>query len=157
MVTPLKRGEALRDRLTLTDLVCYVSQGRLTSSTSGARKDHGHPEGLATATEGHRFSPLENTGGAAKSGRGTERNTPPVSCRVRLPGGTRETSRGMRRHVDRRKGEPPDAMPRSRGGGGWGGGVGGRASRPHGEEEPWRRPLALGGLAQEGVSRACGS
>ena len=46
--------------------------------------------------------------------------------------------------MDSRKGETPDALPRSRVGGGWGVVVGGRASRPHGDEDPWRRPLALG-------------
>ncbi len=31
MVNHLKRGKALRERLTLTDLVCYVSQASLKS------------------------------------------------------------------------------------------------------------------------------
>ena len=45
MVHHLKRGTALRDRLTLTDLVCDVSQLRLQSSMSGERKDHSNHEG----------------------------------------------------------------------------------------------------------------
>ena len=43
----LKRGQALRERLPLTSLVCEVSQLRLKSSTSGARKDQGNPEGVS--------------------------------------------------------------------------------------------------------------
>ena len=40
-------------------------------------------------TESTLSSPLSKTWGAAKSGRGKERNTPPTSCCWRLPCGTR--------------------------------------------------------------------
>ena len=47
MVQHVQRGKALRDRLTLTDLVCSVSQSSLKSSPSGERKDQGTPALLA--------------------------------------------------------------------------------------------------------------
>ena len=47
MVNHLKRGKALRVRLTLTDLVCYVSQSSLKSYTSGESKDQGKPAMMA--------------------------------------------------------------------------------------------------------------
>ena len=51
-VNHLKRGKALRERLTLTYLVCHVSQSNLKSYTSGDSKDQGKPEdGMATVTE----------------------------------------------------------------------------------------------------------
>ena len=81
MVNHLKRGKALRERLTLTDLVCYVSQASLKSYTSGESKDQGNPDGIATVTEVNLFYPLSKAWGAAKSGEGKERNTPPpVFC-----------------------------------------------------------------------------
>ena len=43
MVNHLKRGKALRVTLTLTDLVCYVSQSSQKSYTSGESTDEGHP------------------------------------------------------------------------------------------------------------------
>ena len=43
MVNPLKRGKALRERLTLTYLVYEVSQSSLKADTSAASKDQGHP------------------------------------------------------------------------------------------------------------------
>ena len=46
MVNHLKRGKALRERLTLTDLVCDVSQSSLKSYTSGESKNQGKPDGL---------------------------------------------------------------------------------------------------------------
>src|SRR5436309_14339263 len=80
--------------------------------------------------------------GAAKRGRGKESNTPPPAFHVRLPGGTREAFRGMPRHVERRKGETPDAMPMSRRGGGWGGGVCMWESHGHQDADGRRRPRA---------------
>ena len=100
--------------------------------------------GPASVTEVTRSSPRCTAWGAAESGRGKARHPPPPACRLRLPCCTRDTAQGMPRHVDRRQGEPPDDLPRSRGGGGWGGGVGGRDSRLHGEADPRRRPLAVG-------------
>jgi hypothetical protein len=47
MVNHLKRGKALRGTLTLTDLVCYVSQSSLKSYTSGESKDQGKPARMA--------------------------------------------------------------------------------------------------------------
>ena len=80
MVHHLKRGKALRERLTLTDLVCHVSQSNLTSYTSGESKAQGKPEdGMATVTEVNLSSPLCKDWEAAKSGRGKEINTPPPS------------------------------------------------------------------------------
>ena len=78
MVHHLKRGKALRERLTLTDLVCDVSQASLKSYTSGESKDQGNPDGIATVTEVNLFYPLSKTWGAAESGWGKERNTPPT-------------------------------------------------------------------------------
>jgi hypothetical protein len=86
MVTPLKCGKALRERLTLTDLVCYVSQASLKSHTSDESKDYSKRDGpSAVVTEVNLSSPLCNAWGAAKSGRGKERNTPPPSFRLSLP------------------------------------------------------------------------
>jgi hypothetical protein len=99
MVNHLKRGKALRETLTLTDLVCYVSQASLKSYTSGESKDQGHRDGMAMVTEVNLFYPLSKAWGAAKSGWGKERNTPPTSFRLSLPCGTRETPRWMRRAV----------------------------------------------------------
>ncbi len=95
MVNHVKRGKALRERLTLTDLVGYVSQASLKSYTSGESKDQGNPDGIATVTEVNLSSPLSKAWGAAKRGRGKERNTPPTSCCLRLPCGTRESLKGM--------------------------------------------------------------
>ena len=91
MVHHLKRGKALRDRLTLTDLVCDVSQASLKSYTSGESRDQGIPETVAKVTEVNLFYPLSKAWGAAKSGWGKERNTPPTSFCLSLPCGTRET------------------------------------------------------------------
>jgi hypothetical protein len=99
MVHPLKRGKALRGTLPLTDRVCAVSQARPQSSTSGESTDHCPPETGAMVTESTLSSPLSTTWGAAKSGRGKERNTPPTSCCWRLPCGTRETPLWRRRAV----------------------------------------------------------
>ena len=85
MVNHLKRGKALRERLTLTDLVCDVSQVSLKSYTSGERKDQGKPDGIATVTEVNLFYPLSKAWGAAKSGWGTEMHTPPTAFRLSLP------------------------------------------------------------------------
>jgi hypothetical protein len=85
MVNHLKRGKALRERLTLTDLVCYVSQSSLKSYTSGESRDQCKPETVAKVTEVNLFYPLSKDWGAAKSGRGKEMNTPPVSFRLSLP------------------------------------------------------------------------
>jgi len=114
-------------------------------------------ETVATVAEVNLFSPLSKDWGAAKSGWGKERNTPPVSFRLSLPGCTREAPRRMPRVVDSRKGETPDDIPMPARSGGWGVGVGVRESRIHGESSPWRRPLAWGVLAHEGVSRECAS
>ena len=43
MVNHLKRGKALRETLTLTDLVCDVSQSSQKSYTSGESTDQCHP------------------------------------------------------------------------------------------------------------------
>jgi len=99
MVHHLKRGKALRGTLTLTDLVCDVSQASLKADTSGASKDQGPPETGAKVTEINLSSPLSKTWGAAKSGRGKEMNTPPTSFCLSLPCGTRETPLWMRRAV----------------------------------------------------------
>ena len=99
MVNHLKRGKALRERLTLTDLVGDVSQASLKSYTSGESKDHGNADGIATVTEVNLFYPLSKAWGAAKRGRGKERNTPPTSFCLSLPCGTRETPLGMGRAV----------------------------------------------------------
>ena len=89
----LKRGQALRERLTLPALGCSVSQASLQSPTSDERKDHSKPAGsLAVITEANLSSPLCNTWGAAKRGRGKASNTPPTACCVSLPCGTRETA-----------------------------------------------------------------
>ena len=95
MVNHVKRGKALRERLTLTDLVCYVSQASLKSYTSGESKDQGNPDGIATVTEVNLCYPLCKAWGAAKRGRGQEMNTPPPSCGLSLPCGTRESLQGM--------------------------------------------------------------
>ena len=86
MVNHLKRGKALRGRLTLTDRVCYVSQARLPSHTSDERKDRSNLDGpMAVITEANLSSPLCQAWGAAKRGRGKESNTPPPAFRLRLP------------------------------------------------------------------------
>ena len=85
MVNHVKRGKALRERLTLTDLVCDVSQASLKSYTSGESKDHGKPDGSAMVTEVNLFYPLSKAWGAAKSGWGKEMNTPPTSFCLSLP------------------------------------------------------------------------
>ena len=86
MVNPLKRGKALRERLTLTYRVCKVSQASLKSHTSDESKDHSNPDGRsAVVTEANLSSPLCKAWGAAKSGRGKESNTPPPSFRLSLP------------------------------------------------------------------------
>ena len=86
MVNHLKRGKALRERLTLTDLVCYVSQASLKSHTSDESKDRNNPDGpLAMVTEANLSYPLCKAWGAAKCGRGKERNTPPPAFRLSLP------------------------------------------------------------------------
>jgi len=95
MVNHVKRGKALRERLTLTDLVCYVSQASLKSYTSGESKDQGKPDGIATVTEVNLFYPLSKAWGAAKRGWGKEMNTPPTSFCLSLPCGTRESLKGM--------------------------------------------------------------
>src|SRR5713226_71142 len=100
MVNHLKRGQALRERLTLTDLVCDVSQASLKSHTSGESKDHSKSDGpIVVVTEANLSYPLCKAWGAAKSGWGKERNTPPTSFCLSLLCGTRETSLGMRRAV----------------------------------------------------------
>ena len=86
MVHHLKRGQALRGTLTLTDLVCDVSQASQKSYTSGESKDQGTPGTGAKGTEVNLFSPLSKAWGATKSGRGKEMNTPPVSFCLSLPG-----------------------------------------------------------------------
>ena len=86
MVNHLKRGKALRGTLTLTDLVCDVSQASLKSYTSGESKAPCPPATVAEVAEVNLFSPLPKAWGAAKSGRGKERNTPPVSFCWSLPG-----------------------------------------------------------------------
>ena len=108
----LQRGQALRERRTLTDLVGDVRQGSLPSETSGARKAQGQPEGMATVTEVHLCSPRSKAWGAAQSGWGKERHTPPTACRVRLPWCTRESLPGMARRVARRQGRPAPQAPR---------------------------------------------
>jgi len=86
MVHHPKRGKALRERLTLTDFVCYVSQASLKSPTSDERKDHSDLDGLiAVVTEVNMFYPLCKAWGAAKRGRGKESNTPPTAFHLRLP------------------------------------------------------------------------
>ena len=96
MVNHLKRGKALRERLTLTDLVCYVSQASLKSYTSDESKDHSNPDGpMAVVTEANLSYPLCKAWGAAKRGRGKERNTPPTAFRLSLPWRTRESRQGM--------------------------------------------------------------
>src|SRR5712691_12566977 len=81
----LKRGKALRGTLTLTSLVYEVSPSSLKADTSAARKDQGPPAaGMATVTEVNLFYPLCKDWGAAKRGRGKERNTPPPSSPVSL-------------------------------------------------------------------------
>jgi hypothetical protein len=92
MVNHLKRGKALRGTLTLTDLVCDVSQASPKSYTSGESKDQGTPETGAKVTGVNLFYPRSKAWGATKSGRGKEMNTPPTSFCVSLPGRTRETS-----------------------------------------------------------------
>ena len=93
MVPHLKRGKALRDRLTLPDLVGSVSQASWPSHTREARKDHSNPDGLlAVITAANLSSPLCTAWGAAQRGRGKESTTPPPACGVRLPCGTRETA-----------------------------------------------------------------
>ena len=99
MVNPLKRGKALRETLPLTDLVCYVSQTSLKSYTSDESTDQCLPETGAKVTEINLSYPLSKAWGAAKSGRGKEMNTPPTSCCLSLPCGTRETPLWMRRAV----------------------------------------------------------
>ena len=91
MVNHLKRGKALRERLTLTDLVCDVSQASQKAYTSGARRDQCIPETVAKGTEVNLIYPLSKAWGAAKSGWGKEINTPPTSFCLSLPCGTRET------------------------------------------------------------------
>ena len=95
MVHHLKRGKALRGTLTLTDLVCDVSQASLKSYTSGESKDQCLPETVAKVAEVNLFYPLSKAWGAAKRGRGKEMNTPPTSFCLRLPCGTRESLKGM--------------------------------------------------------------
>ena len=86
MVNHVKRGKALRETLTLTDLVCYVSQASLKSHTSDESKDHSNRvESLAVVTEVNLSYPLCKAWGAAKRGRGQERNTPPTAFRLSLP------------------------------------------------------------------------
>jgi hypothetical protein len=99
MVNHLKRGKALRGTLTLTDLVCDVSQASPKSYTSGESKDQCPPETGAMVTEINLSYPLSKTWGAAKSGRGKEINTPPTSFCWSLPCGTRETPLWRRRAV----------------------------------------------------------
>jgi hypothetical protein len=85
-VNHLKRGKALRGTLTLTYLVYEVSQSSLKADTSAASKDQGTPsDGMATVTEVNLFYPLCKDWGAAKCGRGKERNTPPTSFHLSLP------------------------------------------------------------------------
>ena len=73
-------------RLALTYLVYEVSQSSLKSYTSGESKDQCLPETGAKVTEVNLFYPLSKDWGAAKSGRGKEINTPPVSFCLSLPG-----------------------------------------------------------------------
>ena len=86
MVNHLKRGKALRGRLTLTYLVYEVSQASLKSYTSGESRDQGKPETGAKVTEVNLSYPLSKAWGAAKRGRGKEMNTPPVPFCLSLPG-----------------------------------------------------------------------
>jgi hypothetical protein len=72
--------------LALTYLVYEVSQSSLTSHPSGESKDRGLPETGAKGTEVNLLYPLSKDWGAAKSGRGAERNMPPVSFCLSLPG-----------------------------------------------------------------------
>src|SRR5207247_2942851 len=75
----VKRGKALRERLPLPSLVSQVSQASLQSHTSDERQDHCQRAGsLAVVTEVNLFSPLCKAWGAAKRGRGKERNTPAI-------------------------------------------------------------------------------
>ena len=87
MVHHVQRGKALRETLTLTDLVCSVSQARLKSHTSDESKEHSNRgASMAVVTEVNRSCPLGQAWGAAKRGRGKERNTPPTAFRLSLPG-----------------------------------------------------------------------
>jgi len=86
MVHHLKRGTALRERLTPTDLVCTVSQASQKSYTSGESMDPCILETVAKVAEVTLSSPLSKAWGAAKSGGGQEMHTPPVSFRLSLPG-----------------------------------------------------------------------
>ena len=60
--------------LPLTDLVCYVSQSRRKSYTSGESKDQCLPETGAKVTEVNLFYPLSKDWGAAKSGWGHQKH-----------------------------------------------------------------------------------
>ena len=86
MVHHVKRGKALRETLPLPDLVCSVSQASLQAPTRDERKDHSHRvDAMAVVTEVHLSYPLGKAWGAAKRGRGKERNTPPTAFRLSLP------------------------------------------------------------------------
>ena len=133
---------ALRDNEALASLVEDASQSSPQWWKRGTRR------GQRTVLPGHGHTgPPALPGlltGKPQSAEGAASNTPPPSCRVRLPCCTREAFLGMRREVDRRQGETRDDIPLIEERGGWGVGVRGRSRRPHGESSPRRRPLALG-------------
>src|SRR5439155_24704158 len=76
---------------------------------------------------------------------GAIRNTPPTSCRKKSS--MTEHGRllyGCEEQWGSSEGETPHESSMAWGTVGRGIGVGGRESRAHGDEDPWRRPLACG-------------
>jgi hypothetical protein len=81
MVNHLKRGKALRGTLTLTDLVCDVSQSSLKSETSAESMDQCHPNGHGNGDRGQPVLPSAQRLGSRKerTGQGEEHATYIVS------------------------------------------------------------------------------
>ena len=141
---PVKRGQALRERLPLTALVCEVSQARRHSETRGERKDQGKPALLAWPWSQRSTGPplWAKTGEphSADGARRAPRHLQGAGC-VCQPAPGRRLS-GCQAQWGRRERAPSHASARPQRRVGGGRGVGAPENGVHGEGPPWRRPRA---------------
>ena len=152
MVHHLKRGQALRGTLTLTDLVCDVSQASLKSYTSGERKDPCPPAAAGSASQRSTCFTLGLKPGEPPRADGARRGTRHLSRAVCVfqaeHGRLRE---GWEGEWTGGKGAP-NATPTPSRRVGWGLRVGARESRVHQDEDGRRRPLACEQRGTKGPS-----
>ena len=143
MVHHLKRGKALRETLTLTDLVCSVSQSSQQSYTSGESTDEGSPVWLdVLASPRSTCLTLGAQTGEPQRAEGARRATRHLSRSMGVfqaaHGRLREGCQGAWAGG---QGDPNDT-PRPSRRVGWGIGVCTQESWGHQEEDGRRRPRA---------------